>query len=44
MVFSNMSCVNALSRAILISTIEIDKDASYENCVNALSRAILIST
>ena len=38
-------CVNALSRAILISTSFIRRESDcYRFCVNALSRAILIST
>ena len=37
-------CVNALSRAILISTLTRQTYLRSRHCVNALSRAILIST
>ena len=40
-----MSCVNALSRAMLISTQQVlTADTEQKTCVNALSRAMLIST
>ena len=37
-------CVNALNRAILISTDQATTSGEGVTCVNALSRAILIST
>ena len=41
----NVGCINALSRAVLISTI-LEKQNRKENYngINALSRAVLIST
>ena len=40
----NRKCVNALSRAIPISTDQKNASAFKAECVNALSRAIPIST
>ena len=39
-----VECVNALNRAILISTKNVGRTMITKHCVNALNRAILIST